>query len=71
MQEIAATAEKRFELMGQRDRADENDEENWSKLVDGLTGCDISLREMYAEAPEVFEASLRFDQLVKLGHPAK
>ena len=71
MQELAATAEKRFELMGQRDRADENDEENWSKLVDGLTGCDISLREMYAEAPEVFEASLRFDQLVKLGHPAK
>jgi hypothetical protein len=43
----------------------------WSKLADALSGCDIALREMYEEAPEVFEASLRFDQLVKLGHPAK
>jgi hypothetical protein len=71
MQEIVATAEKRFELMRQRDLADIDNEDIWSKLVDGLTGCDISMRKMYAQAPEVFEGSLRFDQLVKLGHPAK
>ena len=67
MQEIIETAEKRFVLMGQREVANEDDDVVWSKLVDGLTGCDIALREMYREAPEVFEASLRFDQLVKLG----
>jgi hypothetical protein len=67
MQEIAATAERRFELMRQRDLADSENEYVWSKLVDGLTGCDISLRELYAEAPEVFEASLRFDQLTRAG----
>jgi hypothetical protein len=67
MQEIVTTTEKRFELMRQRDLADIDNEDVWSKLVDGLTGCDISLRELYAEAPEVFEASLRFDQLTKAG----
>jgi hypothetical protein len=36
-------------------------------LVDGLSGCNIALREMYREAPEGFEDSLRFDHLVKLG----
>jgi hypothetical protein len=52
--------------MGQREVVDMDDEVVLSKLVDELSGCDIGLREMYREAPEVFEASLRFDQLVKL-----
>lgn len=65
LQEIVETAEKRFELMRQRELADEADEDTWGKLVEGLTGCDIALREMYREAPEVFETSLRFDHLIK------
>ncbi len=56
MQEIVGT-EKRFGLMDERERADVDDEVVWSRLVDELSGCDIAL--------EV--ASLRFDQLVKLG----
>jgi hypothetical protein len=71
MQEITQTAEKRFELMRQHDLADADNEEVWGKLVEGLTGCDIALREMYAEAPEVFETSLRFDQLVKSVGPER
>lgn len=71
MQEIVSRAERRFELMRQRDLADVDNEDVWSNLVDGLTGCDIALREMYAEAPKVFESSLRFDQLVKLAHQTK
>jgi hypothetical protein len=71
IQEIVETAEKRFGLMGQRENADMDDSDLWSKLADELSACDIGLREMYAEAPEVFEASLRFDQLVKLDRPTK
>jgi hypothetical protein len=65
LQQMVATAERRFEFMRQRDLADIDNEDVWSKVVDGLTGCDISLRELYAEAPEVFETSLRFNQLTK------
>lgn len=71
LQELVETAERRFELMRQRDLADADNEDVWGKLVEGLTGCDIALREMYAEAPEVFETSLRFDQLVKSVRPER
>jgi hypothetical protein len=63
--EVQQTAEKRFGLLGERWQADEEDEERWTQLVDKLTGCDIALRELYAEAPAVFEAALKFEQVTQ------
>jgi hypothetical protein len=62
-QRLPAVTEERFGLLGERWHTDPDDEPRWSQLVDKLTGCDITLRELYAEAPAVFETALRFEQV--------
>lgn len=61
--QVHDVTEERFGFLGERWQIDTDDEPRWSQLVDKLTGCDISLRELYAEAPAVFETALRFEQV--------
>lgn len=61
--EVQKISEKRFGLLGERWQADDGDEDRWNQLVEQLTGCDITLRELYAEAPTVFESALKFEQV--------
>jgi hypothetical protein len=61
--EVQQTAEKRFGLLGDRWQADEQDEDQWAQLAEQFSGTDIALRELYAEAPAVFETALRFEQV--------
>lgn len=48
MQEIVATAKRRFELKRQRDLADIDNEDVWSKLADELTGLEIQIARLVA-----------------------
>jgi hypothetical protein len=67
--EVTETSEKRFGLLGERWQADDEDQERWNQLAEQLTGCDITLRECYAEAPAAFEPALKFEQVTgRQGH---
>jgi hypothetical protein len=66
--EVRQIAEKRFGLLGDRWGCYEMDDDQLAELADQLTRTDISLRELYAEAPAVFETALRFGQVA--GGPA-
>jgi hypothetical protein len=66
--EVRQTAEKRFGLLGDRWGCYEMDDDQLAELAEQLTRTDISLRELYAEAPAVFETALRFEQVA--GGPA-
>jgi hypothetical protein len=61
--EVRQTTEKRFELLGVRWGGYQMDEDQLGELDDQLTGTDISLRKLYAQAPAIFESALRFEQV--------
>jgi hypothetical protein len=63
IREVSQTAERRFTLLGDRWQAYEQDEDQHAQLADQLAGTDIALRELYAEAPGIFERALRFEQV--------
>jgi hypothetical protein len=61
--EVRQTAEKRFSLLGDLWQCYQQDEDQREQQVQLLTGTDVALRELYAEAPAVFEPALRFEQV--------
>jgi hypothetical protein len=66
--EVRQTTEKRFELLGARWGGYQMDDDQLAELADQLTGTDVSLRKLYAQAPAIFEPALRFEQVA--GVPA-
>jgi hypothetical protein len=56
--DVQRVGEERFGFLEARWQVDASDD-----FVEQIMGCDISLREAYAEAPEIFESALRFDQV--------
>jgi hypothetical protein len=61
--EVKQTAERRLSLLGDRWQSYEQDEDQWTQTAEQLTATDVALRELYAEAPAVFETDLRFEQV--------